>query len=70
MGPEFEPVGGVIKVAHYQLVPLMDHEVGLLHIEDMRVPAHQDSRAAIELIAVYIEWLIGGGPAFKDNRPV
>ena len=67
MGTEFEPVCWVIEVAHYQFISLMNHEVGFLHVEDMRVPAHQDSRAAIQLITVYVERLTGGGPAFKDD---
>ena len=67
---QFKPVGGIIEMADHQFVPLMDHEVGLLHVEDMGVPAHQDGRAAIQLIAIDIERLIRVGPAFKDNGPV
>ncbi len=68
MRAKFKPVVWVLKMADYQFVSFMDHKVGFLHIEDVGVPAHQYGGAAIQLIPVYIEWLIRGGPAFKDNR--
>ena len=65
---QFEPIGGIIEMTDYKFIPFVDHEVGLLHVEDMGVPAHQDGRAAIQFITIDIERLIRGGPAFKDNR--